>query len=127
MTGFSFAVGQADVSEYLDVTRRGTPRGRYACQTTMKKYYVYIMTNRTRTLYVGMTNDLERRVLEHKQKLVPGFTSKYNITMLVWYQDFDDVEQAISAEKTIKAWRREKKVALIEEMNSEWRDLAAEL
>ena len=69
----------------------------------MKKYYVYIMTNRTRTLYVGMTNDLERRVLEHKQKLVPGFTSKYNITMLVWYQDFDDVEQAISAEKTIKA------------------------
>ena len=69
----------------------------------MKKYYVYIMTNRTRTLYVGMTNDLERRVLEHRQKLIPGFTSKYNITMLVWYQDFDDVEQAISAEKTIKA------------------------
>jgi putative endonuclease len=76
----------------------------------MKKYYVYIMTNRTRTLYTGVTNDLERRVLEHKRKLVPGFTSKYNITMLVWYQDFDDVEQAISAEKSIKAWRREKKV-----------------
>ena len=92
----------------------------------MRKYYVYIMTNRTRTLYTGMTNDLERRVLEHKQKLVPGFTSKYNISMLVWYQDFDDVEQAISAEKTIKAWRREKKVALIEEMNPEWVDLALE-
>jgi putative endonuclease len=92
----------------------------------MKKYYVYIMTNRTRTLYTGVTNDLERRVIEHKRKLVPGFTSKYNITMLVWYQDFDDVEQAISAEKTIKAWRREKKAALIEEMNSEWSDLGAE-
>ena len=92
----------------------------------MRKYYVYIMTNRTRTLYTGMTNDLERRVLEHQQKLVPGFTSKYNITMLVWHQDFDDVEQAISAEKTIKAWRREKKVALIEEMNPAWVDLASE-
>jgi putative endonuclease len=92
----------------------------------MRKYYVYIMTNRTRTLYIGMTNDLERRVMKHKQKLIPGFTSKYNISTLVWYQDFDDVEQAISAEKTIKAWRREKKVALIEEMNPEWADLALE-
>lgn len=92
----------------------------------MRKYYVYIMTNRTRTLYTGMTNDLERRVMELKQKLIPGFTSKYNISTLVWYQDFDDVEQAISAEKTIKAWRREKKVALIEEMNPEWADLALE-
>jgi putative endonuclease len=108
------------------VTPRYSEGSGWLIEQTMKKYYVYIMTNRTRTLYIGMTNDLERRVMKHKQKLVPGFTSKYNITMLVWYQDFDDVEQAISAEKTIKAWRREKKVALIEEMNAEWRDLAAE-
>jgi putative endonuclease len=90
----------------------------------MNKYFVYIMTNRTRTLYVGVTNDIERRVGEHKLKLIPGFTSKYNITMLVWYQDFDDVGQAIEAEKRIKAWRRSKKVALIEELNPEWTDLA---
>jgi putative endonuclease len=90
----------------------------------MKKYYVYIMTNRTRTLYIGMTGELERRVLEHKQKLNPGFTSKYNITDLVWHQDFDDPNQAIEAEKRIKAWKRSKKIALIEELNPEWRDLS---
>ena len=71
-----------------------------------------------------MTGDLERRLLEHKQKLVPGFTSKYNITELVWFQDFDDPDQAIEAEKRIKAWRRSKKVALIEEINPEWQDLS---
>ena len=93
----------------------------------VKKYYVYIMTNRTRTLYIGVTNDLERRVMEHKLKLMPGFTSKYNITQLIWYQDFDDINQAIAAEKTMKAWRRSKKIALIEEMNPDWTDLAANL
>jgi putative endonuclease len=93
----------------------------------MKKYYVYVMTNRTRTLYVGVTGDLERRILEHKQKLVPGFTSKYNITELVWFQDFDDVQQAIEAEKRIKAWRRSKKIALVEEANPQWLDLAEAL
>jgi putative endonuclease len=90
----------------------------------MSKYYAYIMTNSARTLYVGMTGDLDRRVLEHKQKLVPGFTSRYNITLLVWYQDFDDPNRAIEAEKRIKSWRRSKKVALIEESNPEWRDLS---
>jgi putative endonuclease len=92
----------------------------------MKKYYVYIMTNGPRTLYTGVTNDLERRVVEHKLKLTPGFTSKYNITQLAWFQDFDDVNQAIAAEKTIKAWRRSKKVQLIENLNPGWVDLAAE-
>ncbi len=93
----------------------------------MNKYYVYIMTNSAHTLYVGMTNDLERRTIEHKLKLVSGFTSRYNITQLVWYQDFDDVNQAIAAEKRIKAWRRSKKMGLIEEANAEWIDLAAEM
>ena len=61
----------------------------------MPEYYVYIMTNKSRTLYVGVTNDLERRVYEHKHKLIQGFTSKYNITMLVWYETFPAIEQAI--------------------------------
>ena len=71
-----------------------------------------------------MTNDLERRVYEHKQKLLDGFTKKYNINMLAYYEETDDVEGAISREKQIKAWRRSKKVALIESMNQQWRDLS---
>ena len=90
----------------------------------MREDYVYIMTNRSGTLYTGVTNDLKRRVYEHKHKLVKGFASKYNITRLVWYDEFDDVEQAIEGEKRIKGWRRSKKIALIESLNPEWNDLA---
>lgn len=90
----------------------------------MRKFYVYIMTNKSRTLYTGVTSDLERRVFEHKNKLVPGFTSKYNITKLVWFEEFDDSMQAIEGEKKIKGWRRSKKVALIEANNPGWEDLA---
>ncbi len=90
----------------------------------LQKYYVYIMANKSRTLYTGMTNDLERRVYEHKHKLEKGFTSKYNITRLVWYEEFDGVEQAIEGEKKIKGWRRLKKIALIDSVNREWKDLA---
>ncbi len=90
----------------------------------MADYYVYIMSNPSRTLYTGVTNDLERRVLEHKQKKIEGFTSKYNLTMLVWYDSFNDINQAIEAEKKIKAWRRSKKNDLIETMNPQWLDLA---
>ena len=68
----------------------------------MKQYYVYIMTNRSRTLYTGVTNNLERRVYEHKHKLVPGFTQKYNITMLVYYEETTDVRVPITREKQIK-------------------------
>ena len=93
----------------------------------MKQYYVYIMTNQSRTLYTGVTNDLERRVLGHKQKVTRGFTSKYNISRLVYCEATDDVEAAITREKQIKGWLRAKKIALIEEMNPEWKDLAAEL
>jgi putative endonuclease len=92
----------------------------------MKQYYTYIMASKTGTLYTGMTNDLERRVCEHKIKSAKGFTKKYNITRLVWHEEFHDVNEAISAEKVIKGWRRSKKVELIEEKNSEWIDLAAD-
>jgi len=91
---------------------------------TMKYYYVYIMTNKSRTLYTGVTNDLERRVGEHKSKTIPGFTSKYNITKLVYYEDSIDITVAIAREKQIKGWLRVKKIALIEAMNPEWRDLS---
>ena len=90
----------------------------------MGGYYVYIMSNKSQILYVGVTSDLERRVFEHKNKLVAGFTSKYNITKLVWFDEFDDVTQAIEGEKRIKGWRRSKKVALIETDNPAWKDLA---
>jgi putative endonuclease len=93
---------------------------------TMKTYYVYIMTNRSHTLYTGITNDLKRRVYEHKRKLIPGFTSKYNITRLVYFEETTDVEIAITREKQIKGWLRAKKIALIESANPDWRDLSAD-
>lgn len=89
-----------------------------------KEYYVYLMTNKSRTLYTGVTNNLERRVYEHKHKLVPGFTSKYNITKLVYYEAGDDINIAIAREKQIKGWLRAKKIALIESVNPEWEDLS---
>ena len=90
----------------------------------MKQYYVYIMTNRSRTLYTGVTSDLERRVYEHKRKLVPGFTSKYRIARLVHFEGCQDIHVAIAREKQIKGWLRAKKVALIESVNPEWKDLS---
>ncbi len=91
----------------------------------MKQYFVYIMTNRSGTLYTGVTNDLYRRVSEHKQGLIPGFTSRYNITQLVYFEAHSDVREAIAREKQIKRWRRSKKIALIESLNPDWRDLSA--
>jgi putative endonuclease len=90
----------------------------------MGSYYVYIMTSRSDTLYTGVTNDLQRRAYEHKQKLLDGFTKKYNIDMLAYYEETDDVEAAIRREKQIKGWRRSKKIGLIESMNPQWRDLS---
>jgi len=89
-----------------------------------RSYYVYIMTNNYGTLYTGVTNDVVRRVSEHKQKLVPGFTARYNVTQLVHYEETDDIGAAITREKQIKGWVREKKVALIESGNPNWKDLA---
>ena len=89
-----------------------------------KQYYMYIMTNKYNTvLYTGITNNLKRGIYEHKEKLVAGFTNKYNITKLVYYEVFDDPEIAISREKQIKAGSRQKKIQLIDSMNKEWRDL----
>ncbi|MGD1992433.1 MAG: GIY-YIG nuclease family protein [Anaerolineae bacterium] len=89
-----------------------------------KQYYVYIATNASRTLYVGVTNDLERRIDEHKRKEGSKFAAKYNITQLVCYEAYGDVRDAIAREKQLKRWRRSKKVALIEKMNRAWRDLS---
>jgi putative endonuclease len=91
-----------------------------------RQYYVYIMTNGARTLYVGVTNNLVRRVYEHKEKLVPGFATRYNVTWLAYYEQTSDIASAIAREKQIKGWRRSKKVELIESMNPRWKDLALE-
>ena len=90
----------------------------------MKQYYVYIMTNNSGTLYTGVTDDLVRRVHEHKNKLIEGFTKKYNITRLVYYEITSDVKAAIQREKQIKGWLRRKKITLIEAANLEWHDLS---
>ena len=89
-----------------------------------RQYYVYMLASRTRRLYVGMTNDLHRRVLQHRTKAIEGFASKYNIERLVWYESTSQVLDAIAREKQIKGWRREKEVELIEEDNPDWADLA---
>ena len=89
-----------------------------------KSYFVYIMTNRSKTLYTGVTNNLERRVQQHKLKQIPGFTAKYNITHLVYYEETGDILAAIAREKTIKGWLRAKKIALIESVNPRWQDLS---
>ena len=92
----------------------------------MREYYVYIMTNGTRTLYIGVTNDLVRRVYEHKQKLLNGFTKKYNITFLKYYETTSSVGAARFREKQLKGWRRNRKIALIEAFNQQWRDPSVE-
>ena len=90
----------------------------------MGKYYVYILASLTRTVYVGVTNDLVRRVWEHKQKLIGGFTARYNVVRLVHYEETHDIRVAIAREKQIKGWVRDKKVALVESTNPAWKDLA---
>ena len=82
------------------------------------------MTNNARTLYIGVTNDLRRRVYEHKHKTLAGFTAKYNINNLVYFEMTSDVRAAIAREKQFKRWRREKKIFLIEQMNPTWADLS---
>ena len=94
----------------------------------MKTYAVYIMASkRNGTLYTGVTNDLQRRVYEHKHGLVDGFTKKYHVHMLVWYELTDSIESAIQREKQIKKWNRNWKLKLIEEKNPQWEDLSLEL
>jgi putative endonuclease len=93
-----------------------------------KQYCVYIMTNKHNTvLYTGVTINLKKRVCEHKEKLIEGFTKRYNVAKLVYYEVCDEVYSAIAREKQIKAGSRQKKIALIESMNKEWKDLYEEL
>jgi putative endonuclease len=90
-----------------------------------KTYFVYILTNKTKTvLYTGVTNDLDRRLMEHRAGTVKGFTSKYRVTELVYFEAIEDINSAIEREKRIKAGSREDKVNLIIQMNPEWKDLA---
>jgi putative endonuclease len=90
-----------------------------------KLYYVYLLTNwNNKVIYVGITNDLRRRLFEHKNKLLKGFTEKYNIYKLVYYESTSDIESAIGREKEIKKWRREKKNRLVETINPDWKDLS---
>ena len=90
-------------------------------------YYVYILSNRSHTIYTGVTNDLESRIRQHKAKVNPAsFASKYNITRLVYFEEFTNVNDAIEWEKRIKLWARAKKVALVQERNKYWRNLAAD-
>ena len=92
----------------------------------MGHFYVYILANRSRTLYTGVTNDLEHRVRQHKAGVGSTFTKRYHITRLVHYERFTDIRQAIEWEKRIKEWDRAKKVALVQERNPQWLDLAAD-
>ncbi|MFA7253778.1 MAG: GIY-YIG nuclease family protein [Patescibacteria group bacterium] len=91
-------------------------------------YFIYIITNKINTvIYTGVTNDLQRRIFEHKNKFIPGFSAKYNLNKLVYLQEYSQIKDAIAAEKKIKGWTRAKKVALIETTNLKWKDLATEL
>ncbi|HGE69929.1 TPA: GIY-YIG nuclease family protein [Candidatus Poribacteria bacterium] len=93
-----------------------------------KQYYVYIMTNKNNTvIYTGITNNLKRRVYEHKEKIIRSFTSRYNVNKLVYYEIFEDTYNAISREKQIKAGSRGKKINLVNNFNPQWKDLYNEI
>jgi putative endonuclease len=89
-----------------------------------RSYYVYVLTNwNNRVMYVGVTNNLARRMYEHKHKLIKGFTTKYNINKLVYFEECGDIKEALEREKEIKRWRRKKKDSLVSSLNPEWKDL----
>ena len=90
----------------------------------MKQYYLYILSNKSRTLYTGVTSHLSNRLYEHKVGVVDGFTKRYNIKKLVYYETTNNIHSAIAREKQIKGWLRRKKIALIESMNPDWNDLS---
>ena len=92
--------------------------------STDKTYCIYIMTNQSRTLYLGFTNNIQQRVRQHKEGLIDGFTSLYKIDTLVYFETFSDVNSGIAREKQIKRWRREKKLRLITQKNPDWSDLS---
>ena len=93
----------------------------------MKDYYVYILSNTHKTLYIGVTNNLARRMYEHKHKLINGFSKKYNLNKLVYFEQCNSINDAIKREKQLKNWHRGWKINLIESVNPEWNDLDADL
>jgi putative endonuclease len=92
-----------------------------------RAFHVYIMASKSGVLYLGVTGGLVKRVGQHKEKLIPGFTQKYNVTKLVWFEPHASIRAALSREKEIKLWRRAKKIDLIESLNPQWKDLSLEL
>ena len=91
----------------------------------MHDYYVYLLASRSRVLYIGVTNNLERRLFEHRQRRRPDFTSQYQVDRLIYFEMFGEIRDAIAREKQLKGWRREKKIALIESQNPTWQELSA--
>lgn len=89
-----------------------------------KTYYVYVLTNKSNTLYVGVTNNLQKRLWEHKHKLVNGFSAKYNLDKLIYFEEYRDINEAIKREKQIKGWLRRKKIELIKSKNPHFKNLA---
>ena len=90
-----------------------------------KAYNVYITASRTKVLYTGVTSDLTSRIIQHKEKSLNGFTKKYNVSSLVWYDETNDIQTALEWEKKIKGWSRKKKIDMIEKNNPKWQDLSA--
>ncbi len=90
----------------------------------MKNYFIYILTNNSGTLYIGVTNDLERRMFEHKNKMIEGFTKKYNLNQLVYFEDTNSIVSAITREKELKGWLRKRKLDLIKQFNPTFQDLS---
>jgi len=93
----------------------------------MKRGYVYILAGESAVLYTGVTSKLDTRMIQHRRKMTPGFTKRYNVTRLVYWESFADIRDAIAREKQIKGWLRAKKIALIESTNPSWRDLAEDV
>jgi len=90
----------------------------------MSSYYVYILTNKSNTLYIGVTNNLQKRLYEHKNKLIEGFTKKYNLNRLIYFEEYKDINEALKREKQIKGWVRKRKIGLIKSKNPDFKNLS---
>ncbi len=120
-------ISTAGTTPWMEEVEQRLERSSRNLMLSDKGYYVYLLTNwNNKVMYVGMTNDLVRRLYEHKNKLVKGFTTKYNIDKLVYFEEARDVHAVITREKEIKRWRREKKDQLVVSVNPDWKDLSLE-